>query len=344
MSSSEKQPTNLFPDLPPYTPPQHGLLSYLPSSWVPYGELVRLSRPIGIVIIYCPYLFGTIFAAAVSDPPPTPSSLLRTDLILLIATVLLRGGAVAFNDLADRDLDGKIARTRHRPLARKAISPSNGYIFVAVQAVIWLAILAQLSEDCVKYAIPLLVLVGLYTYSKRVTDFTPVPLGFTMAWGVLIGSVAMGVDPILLVLQGETAKAAALCCFYFSSGIWTNIYETIYAHQDILDDEKQGVKSMAIRLKGKVKTVLYLLAMLQVSLLACTGWLIGAGALYFAGSCFGVAASLGTMIWKVDLRQPNECWWWFSNGTWFVGGSIVFGFSSQVWGHQMLQYLLDGTT
>lgn len=119
MSSSEKQPTNLFPNLPPYRPPQHGLLSHLPSSWVPYGELMRLSRPIGIVIIYCPYLFGTVFAAAVSSSSPSLASLLKPALILLIATVLLRGGAVAFNDLADRDLDGKIARTRHRPLARK---------------------------------------------------------------------------------------------------------------------------------------------------------------------------------------------------------------------------------
>lgn len=343
MSSSEKQTTILFPELPPYKPPQHGILSHLPSSWVPYGELMRLSKPIGIVIIYCPYLFGTIFAAAVSNPPPLPDSLLRTNLILLIATVLLRGGAVAFNDLADRDLDGKIARTRHRPLARKAISPRNGYIFVAAQAVIWLAILTQLSRECLKFAIPLLVFVGLYAYSKRVTDFTPVPLGFTIAWGVFIGCVAMGVDPADLVLSGETAKAAALCCFYLSSAIWTNIYETIYAHQDIQDDEKQGVKSMAIRLKGKVKSVLYLLAILQVSLLAYTGWLIGAGTLYYAGSCLGVAVSLGMMIWKVDLRQPSECWWWFSNGTWFVGGSILIGFLGQIWGDQVLQYLSSGT-
>ena len=304
---------------------------------------MRLSRPIGIVIIYCPYLFGAVFAAAVSDPSPSQDSLLKTALVLLVATVFLRGGAVAFNDLADRDLDGKIARTRNRPLARKAISPRNGYIFVAMQAAIWLAILAQLSRKCVTYAIPLLVFVGLYAYSKRVTDFTPVPLGFTVAWGVFIGSVAMGVDPTRLMLDGEIPTAAALFCFYLSSAAWTNVYETIYAHQDIQDDEKHGVKSMAVRLKGKVKFVLYLLAVLQVSLLACTGWLIGAGALYFAGSCLGVAVSLGVMIWKVDLRQPNECWWWFSNGTWFVGGSIVFGFLAQVWGDQELQSLLDRT-
>ena len=340
MSSPEKQPTNLFPDLPPYKPPQHGLLSYLPSSWVPYGELMRISRPIGIVIIYCPYLFGTLFAAAVSQPPPSPASILNTNLVLLIATVFLRGGAVAFNDLADRDLDGKIARTRHRPLARKAITPLSGYIFVAAQAAIWLAIQIEISQQCIKYALPLLVFVGLYAYSKRVTDLTPVPLGFTIAWGVFLGCTAMGVDPARLVLDGEPAKAYALCCFYLSCAIWTNIYETIYAHQDILDDEKQGVKSMAIRLKGKVKSVLYMLAVLQLSLLACTGWLIEAGVPYFAGCCLGAAISLGVMIWKVDLKQPSQCWWWFANGTWFVGGSVVLGFLGQIWGNDILRYLL----
>lgn len=332
MSPARKQPIDIFPNLPPYQPPKDGILSVLPSSWVPYGELIRLSRPAGIVLIYFPYLFGTIFAAAVSDPSPSPNSLLKTNLILLIATFFLRGGAVAFNDLADRDLDGKIARTRHRPLARRAISPRNGYIFVAVQGAIWLAVLAQLSLRCVEYAIPLLVLVGLYPYTKRVTAFTPVPLGFTIAWGIFIGSEAIDVDPTRLVLKGEGRKAAALCCFYCSSVTWTIIYETIYAHQDIRDDEKQGVRSMAVQLKGKAKLVLSLLSILQVSFLASTGWLIGAGAPYFAGCCFGVAISLGSMIWKVDLEQPSECWWWFAKGGWFVGGSIVSGFLGQIWG------------
>ena len=337
-SASEKQSTNLFPNLPPYTRPQHGLLSCLPTSWIPYAELIRLSRPIGIMIIYSPYLFGTLFAAVVSQPQSPPQSLFKTDVTLLIATVLLRGGAVAFNELADRDIDGKVARTRHRPMARKAISVHNGYIFVAIQATLWLVILAQFG--CLGYAIPLLGLVGLYPYSKRVTDFTPVVLGPTVAWGVFIGCAAMGVDAISMFFDGEMSKAGAIGCFYLSCVVWTIIYETVYAHQDIKDDEKQGVRSMAIRLKGRPKPILSMLAILQVALLVCTGWLIGATPLYFTCSCLGVAISLGVMVGKVDLRQPSECWWWFSNGTWFVGGSIVVGFLSQIWGKDMLHFIL----
>ena len=326
----ENKPISL-PDLPSYIPPQQGILSYLPSSWVPYAELIRLTRPIGIIVIHCPFLFGTLFAAAISPHPPSPHVLLKIEAILLVGTVFLRGSMAAYNDLADREIDGHIARTRHRPLARKAVSPRGACICVVVQAAVWLAILTQLSPMCAYYAIPSLGLAGFYPYSKRVTDFTPVVLGFTMALGVFIGCAATNVDPISLAVEKHTRTAAtALFSLYLSCAVWTIIYETVYAHQDIVDDEKQGVRSMAIRLKGKVKESLFLLAVLQTTLLACTGWLMSAGPLYFASTCFGVGLSLGAMIWKVDLEQSNECWWWFSNGTWLVGGSIVAGLVSQI--------------
>ena len=204
---------------------------------------------------------------------------------------------------------------------------------------IWLAILAQLSQQCVGYAIHLLGLVLLYPYSRRVTDFTPVPLGFTVAWGVFIGCAAMGVEPVDMVIQGEASEAYALCCFYLSLAVWTNIYKTVYVHQDIEDDRKQGVKPMAIRLKDRIRSVLSLLAVLEIALFACTGWLTRSGLLYFVGVSVGVAVSLGAMIRKVDLRQPSERRWWLSNATWFVGGSIVLVVLADIWGEDTLQYV-----
>ena len=333
MSQCQDKYSISLTDLPSYIPPQQGILSYLPSSWVPYAELIRLTRPIGTIVIHCPFLFGTLFAAAISPHPPSPDHLLEIEAILLVGTFFLRGSMAAYNDLADREIDGHIARTRHRPLARKAISARGGLLCVVALAAIWLALLTQLSRLCAYYAIPSLALAGFYPYSKRVTDFTPVVLGFTMALGVFIGCAASDVDPIGLAVDKHTRTAAtALFSLYLSCVVWTINYETVYAHQDIVDDEKQGVRSMAIRLKGKVKEILSLLAVLQTALLACTGWLMSAGPLYFASTCLGVSLSLGAMIWKVDLEQSNECWWWFSNGTWLVGGSIVAGFVSQIGG------------
>lgn len=327
--------SGLFTDPPikiaSYEPPQQGFLSYLPASWVPYAELIRLTRPIGVVIIHCPFLLGSLFASAVSKHPRSLYAFIKVELILFTATIFLRGAVVAFNDLADRDIDGNVARTQHRPLARKAISPFKACVFVIAQAAMWLAILARLSPTSLSYAVVSLGFAVFYSYSKRILDFSPVVLGFTMAWGVFIGCAAMGTDPIGLVLgKSQNSSAIALFSLYLCCAIWTTIYEIIYAFQDAVDDEKHGVRSMAVRLRGKAKLVLSLLAMLQVYLFACVGWLLDVRPLFFASSCFGMSMSLGTMIWKVDLSQPKQCWWWFSNGTWFVGGSIIAGLAGQI--------------
>jgi len=312
-------------------PPLQGFLFYLPGSWVPYAELIRLTRPIGVVIIHCPFLIGTLFASAISRHRPSLYAFIKVELVLFTATIFLRGAVVAFNDLADRDIDGKVARTQYRPLARKAISPFKACVFIIAQAAMWLAILAKLSPTSLFYAVVSLGFAVFYSYSKRILDFSPAVLGFTMTWGVFIGCAVMGIDPISLVLsKSQNSSAMALFSLYLCCAIWTTIYETIYAFQDIVDDEKHGVRSMAIRLRGKAKLVLSLLAILQVCLFACVGWLLNARPLFFASTCFGMSMSLGTMIWKVDLSQPKQCWWWFSNGTWLVGGSIIAGLAGQI--------------
>ena len=223
----------------------------------------------------------------------------------------------------DRDLDRQVARCRLRPMARGAVSPRNAHIFTAAQCLVWLAILAQVSARCLFYAVPLVVLVGVYPFSKRVTHYAQVVLGFTLTWGLLIGCVALGVEPMDMASE-ETA--AALVCLYASFVIWTVIYDTVYAYQDVKDDVKAGVKSMAVRYRHNAKPMLSFLAAVQVGLLVSTGVLMGAGVVYFLGACICSALSLALMIWKVNLGEPDSCWWWFSNGALLVGGAIFAGF------------------
>ena len=330
-SSPSKERIGLSSKSTSYTPPQEGILSRLPASWVPFAELIRLNRPIGIIIIHCPFLLGTLFAAAVSQPRPPLYTLLDVESKLFVATVFLRGSMVAFNDLADREIDSNIARTQHRPLARKAISPFEASLVVLVLTAVWLAILAWLSSACLIYAVPSLALAAFYPYSKRFLDFTPVVLGLTMAGGTFIGCAAMNVDPITLAVhRHQTSSIVALVTLYLCCATWTTIYECIYAYQDILDDEKHGVNSMAIRLRGRAKTVLSFLAVLQVCLYAWMGWLLRATPWTFGGSCLWMSVSLGTMIWSVDLERPDHCWWWFANGTWLVGSGMIAGLLSQM--------------
>ena len=136
----------------------------------------------------------------------------------------------------------------------------------------------------------------------------------------MMGFPALGID----LLSNDTALTAA-GCLYASNVAWTVLYDMIYAHMDIKDDAKAGIKSIALRHDAQTKAILSGLAITQVSLLAAAGAVVGAGPAYFVGTCGGAALTLGVMIKKVNLKDTNDCWWWFVNGCWLTGGVIAGG-------------------
>ena len=135
-----------------------------------------------------------------------------------------------------------------------------------------------------------------------------------------MGFPALGFD----VLADKDALRAVVA-LYASCVSWTVLYDMIYAHMDIKDDAKVGIKSIALRHAERTKAVLLGLALVQVGLLSVSGLAIGAGPLFFVGSCGSAAATLGLMIWKVNLNDVGSCWWWFKKGAWFTGGGITLG-------------------
>jgi len=135
-----------------------------------------------------------------------------------------------------------------------------------------------------------------------------------------MGFPALGVD----VLSDQSALVAA-ATLYASCVAWTVNYDMIYAHMDIKDDVKAGIKSIALRHEHNTKAVLSGLTVAQVGLLAVAGSAAGAGPVFFIGSCGGAAATLAAMIWRVRLKDVKDCWWWFKNGCWITGGVISVG-------------------
>ena len=135
-----------------------------------------------------------------------------------------------------------------------------------------------------------------------------------------MGFPALGVS---LVLNIVAAKAAAL--LYASCVSWTVLYDMIYAHMDVRDDRGAGIKSIALRHEAETKAVLSGLAVVQISLLATAGTVLGTGPAFYLLSCSSAAITLGTMIWRVDLKSVPNCWWWFRYGVWFTGGGISLG-------------------
>ncbi|KAJ4294522.1 Para-hydroxybenzoate--polyprenyltransferase, mitochondrial precursor (PHB:polyprenyltransferase) [Kalmusia sp. IMI 367209] len=263
-------------------------------------------------------------------PIAAPSAVAGTTALFFTGALVMRGAGCTINDLWDRNLDPHVERTRLRPIARKAISPQAAIVFTGCQLLTGLAVLLSFPFECFWYATPSLLFVATYPLAKRVTNYPQFVLGLTFSWGAMMGFPALGVD----LLSNQAALTAA-ACLYGSNVAWTVLYDMIYAHMDIKDDAKAGIKSIALKHDKETKAVLTGLAAIQISLLAATGVAAGMGPVFFAGACGSAAVTLGTMIWRVQLKDVKNCWWWFKNGAWFTGGGIALGLT----GEYLAQYL-----
>lgn len=311
-----------FPDLSLYKAPSGRLMSSLPISLVPYAELMRLHKFMGYYAFYVPHLVGTLYASALMDPIPSPLQLLRANVFLSVGSLLLRGAACTWNDILDAPFDRLVARCRYRPIARGAVSPFAAKIFTIIQSAFAATILYQLPPTCLPPATALVVTQGLYPFAKRLTNYPQVLLGISLAMGQFVGAAGMGMDLLQLTRREDIA---AMGCLYASNIVNAMIYDAVYAHQDLKDDLKAGVKSVAVAWQDHTKPVLCLLSTAEVILLGAAGHLIQLGPIYFASAVFGTAAILCTMIWKVNLEIPNSCWLWFKWTICLTGAAISCG-------------------
>ncbi|KAK5989560.1 Prenytransferase ascA [Cladobotryum mycophilum] len=318
-----RDPTDdFFLNLPPYSDPKTGVLSKLPSSWIPYGQLMRIDRPGGLYAFYFPYLIGLMYAACIAPITPGPLTLIYMAAGLLPFNILLRGASCTWNDNIDQDFDRRVRRCRHRPVARGAVSTIQAHIFTLAQLILGCLILVVFPVRCALHALGAVVLFFIYAFMKRITYYPQVVLGFPFAWAVLFSVAALNADPF-----GE--QITANLALFTANVLWTITYDTIYAHQDIDDDEKAGVKGMALLFRNSTKTLATVLAIAQVVMLVLCGLWAGFSRIYFTGTVAGVAAAMGYFIYDVDLKQPESCGNWFRRQFWTVGFGFMAGFSGE---------------
>lgn len=304
-----------------YKPPTSGFNSKIPSAWVPYAELMRIERPAGLYAFYFPYLIGLSYAACIAEPGVSSVKHISVlSAVFLVWSMILRGAACAWNDNMDQEFDRQVTRCRNRPIARGAVTTEQAHLFTAALCLALVPILALLPAGCTYHTIPMLLLFGLYALAKRVTYYPQIVLGFPFAWAIFFCCAALSVNPFSPRLFPPTVSLFAANIF------WTISYDTIYAHQDIRDDVKAGVKSMAVRFANSTKLLVSALSIGQVSLLIWTGWLTALSPVYFIGTCAGTATASGIMIATVDLSEPSSCAWFFHRQFWFIGGSMASGF------------------
>ena len=202
-------------------------------------ELTRLDKPIGIMLLFWPCLWGLTLGYHFN----LEANLYLHHIFLFFwGSVLMRSAGCIFNDIVDKDLDKKVKRTKKRPIASGKISVLQSLIYVISLCLISFAILLQFNRLTIILGMGSMILVFAYPFMKRITYWPQLFLGLTFNWGIIMGWTSLtnniSIEPLVL---------------YLAAIFWTLGYDTIYGLQDINDDEVIGVKSTSIKFKNKAK-------------------------------------------------------------------------------------------
>ncbi len=281
----------------------------LPLWAIPYARLARLDRPIGTWLLLFPGWWGIALAAG-----GWPD--VRLMLLFAIGAVAMRGAGCTLNDIADRDYDAKVARTRTRPLPSGQISVRQAAIFMCAQLAVGAAVLLSLNRMAILLGPAVLALIATYPFMKRVTWWPQFFLGLNFNWGALLGWAAV------------TGRLALPALLLYAGGIfWTLGYDTIYAHQDKEDDARIGVKSSALALGPRTRPFLFAFYGAATILWGWAGTAAGLGWTFFAALA-AAALQLGWQAARVDIEQPGDCLGKFRSNRvvgWLLLAGIVFG-------------------
>ena len=292
----------------------------------PYLRLMRLDRPIGIWLLFWPCIFGLLLSDLAEPQTRSWADDLKLAALFAIGATVMRGAGCTYNDIVDRDLDARVARTRNRPIPSGQVSLRNAWLFIALQGAAGLAVLLQLNRFSIVLSACSLALIAIYPFLKRVTWWPQAWLGLTFNWGALVGFAAK---------TGHLSPRAFL--LYAACLFWTLGYDTIYAQQDKEDDALAGVKSTA-RLFGRHSkswvTLFYLIALLL---------LIGAARGIapkpaFAVFVFGVGGHFLWQISRFEIHSSSACLAVFRANR-DAGAVIALGFLYAAWIQPLFQAL-----
>jgi|BEDMetMinimDraft_2_1075160.scaffolds.fasta_scaffold00858_4 4-hydroxybenzoate polyprenyltransferase len=266
-----------------------GWLARLPPKLQAYALLGRFDRPIGAWLLFLPGLWSLLLAH------PKPLEGFSLALRFALGALLMRAAGCVVNDLWDRDLDRKVARTRLRPLASGALSEIEALGFLIFLLIPAAAILLSLPRTAIALGLLSLLLVATYPLAKRVTYWPQVVLGFTFGWGALLGYAAVR----------DRLDAASLI-LYAATIFWILGYDTVYAHQDREDDALVGIKSTALLFGRKSRPFLAFCYGVTLILLLVSGWMAGLGAGFYL--LMGLpAVLLFRQVVRLDIDDPRLC-------------------------------------
>lgn len=277
-----------------------------------YEKLMRLDKPIGILLL----LWPTLWALWLSSWG-TPDWIVVW--IFVLGTVVMRSAGCVINDVADRDFDPHVERTRERPLAAGKVSVREALLlFLVLLAFAFCLVLTLRNWRVVALSVPAALLAASYPFTKRFFAVPQAYLGLAFGFGI----------PMAYAVQFDRIPPAAWALL-LANVFWAMAYDTEYAMADRADDLKIGIKTSAITFgRFDVAAVMFCYAM-TFALIAWVGYRMQARWAFYAG--LGVAAALAIYHYAlIRKREPARCFKAFLHNNW-VGAAIFIGIVLDFW-------------
>ncbi len=270
-----------------------------------YWQLMRLDRPIGTFLLLWPTLWSLWIA---SEGRP------RLDLVIIFiaGTFIMRAAGCVINDFADRDFDGKVKRTRHRPIVTGRVSTKSAIaLFMGLSVAAFMLVLMT-NRLTIQLSFGGLALAFCYPFMKRHTYLPQVVLGAAFSWGIVMAYTAQ---------TGELNST--IWILYIANLLWTVAYDTFYAMVDRDDDIKIGVKSTALLFGNNDRAITALLQAMTLVALMLVGNKFELGVYYFIG-LLGAAGLFAYQQYLIRFRRREDCFKAFLNNN-YVGLVIFVG-------------------
>jgi 4-hydroxybenzoate polyprenyltransferase len=270
-----------------------------------YEKLLRLDRPIGILLLLWPTLWG-LWLAKRGVPP------WEILWIFVLGTVLMRSAGCALNDWADRGYDAQVERTRARPLAAGLIRPWEALVLAALLALAAFGLVWKLNTLAIKYSFAALAIAAIYPFTKRFFWMPQAWLGLAFGFGIPMAFAAV---------NGEVSRLA--WALVVANVFWTIAYDTEYAMVDRDDDLRIGIRTSAILFgKHDVAAVMACYGLFIAAMLAIGFWQ-GYGLMYYAGIA-GAAAIALSHYRMIQGRTREGAFRAFLHNNW-LGAAVFLG-------------------
>lgn len=268
-----------------------------------YSQLTRLDKPIGILLLLWPTLIA-LWIAADGWPDPLVLS------VFVIGVILMRSAGCAINDYADREIDGKVKRTRQRPLASGKITEKETLLVFAALSILAFSLVLLMNTLTIIMSLVGVLLAISYPFMKRYHYLPQVHLGAAFGWSV----------PMAYAAQANEVNAITWLIF-LATILWATAYDTMYAMVDYDDDIKIGVKSTAILFGNQDKLIIAAIQILLILNLILIGHRAELSGFYYTGvAAASVFSAYQQYLIKDRLRE--KCFQAFLNNNYF--GMVLF--------------------